>query len=1230
MRLQGQAQLGYFPTPPSQIKLIATWLRMATPTSVGASLTRFLDPCAGQGEALADLAGRLGKGIQMGIELSPQRAEKAGQVLGEVLPTGFENALLTEETFSLILLNPPYDGESMTGGGQRMEYTFLTPSTRLLVRGGVLVYILPETRLSPEIAKHLAGWYADLRCLRFTPGEFEVYKQVVIFGTRRQVYKQPSQAEIDPLLAWSKGTQIVQSVEQSLFAGLDQSLTMHLPVLHAGQGEYVIPASPLRGPKGKAFSFKYMPVSEDDYLRAAAACITSLENTPAWQALIPETEPLAITPVITPKLGHVSMQVSGGLLGTNPVTDPAGRPLLIKGGTEKYTVRVDDDREEVLDDFDPSDPEKRKKLFRVKLEERSRPVLYTLDESGELTFINDPQAISDMLRQHVAELAHRLEQRNVPRYNMQPESWEWQVMRPLSQGRYLPGRRETGLTNPQKHFAIALGRFLLADRSGFMNGEMGLGKTTISLAVVEYLQAALERKGSRKSAYPALVIGPGIVTGDEKWPKEIREVIPGATSRVIDATVRPVPKPARISDWTKVMGLVLEESRFEGWSGKQVLAEIITCGQAQVKPLADRQVAALRQTLKTAERQPPRRRKGAKAANLLDTRIGGFLWLGAGEFPYDPNHECEITRRYSLAQFIREYQTGLLPEKSFAILSYETAKLGAGRVPAMGRKRILVLKKEGERVVKEVCTCPQCGAIVSTEFDDAGQPVIYKAITPGKKAEQFIGTHRRTCQAPTPKWAWNPETQEHEWQVVDADGRTLVCGAPLYQETGIRREAAAHYVQRKARNFFPVLLVDEIHESKAKGTGNGWALSVLSGCSPFVLGLTGTLFSGYATSIFWLMHRLSSLVRAQFGFHEERRWAKQFGLLRHTFYVSRPEDVLEDGSYTGPRYMNRVDEKPGILPAIIRYGLPKIVFASLQDVGLPLPPYQEEMVWLQMSPAMQAQYDEWADGSFFESPPSESLYAWAMEEMKEGTLGALSVWLNAALNRPNAMFRDETVLFNRRVAGKGKYAIRREEEIMHLPAVERTAPKDLWLAERCLAERREGRKSLVFVRQTGKRDIQPHLVEILKEYGLRVGVLSPLISPRSRVARIQRHAPAIDILLTKARLVKVGLNLRMFATGVFYEFEWSLAILWQAMRRVYRPGAPLPVRILFPAYENTLEERALSLIGQKMKAASLFYGDEVASALTEEDESDFLNELVRSVQQKEKLVTLPTPKGGGF
>lgn len=46
MRLQGQAQLGYFPTPPSQLELIATWLRLeAAPPGV---TTRLLDPCAGR------------------------------------------------------------------------------------------------------------------------------------------------------------------------------------------------------------------------------------------------------------------------------------------------------------------------------------------------------------------------------------------------------------------------------------------------------------------------------------------------------------------------------------------------------------------------------------------------------------------------------------------------------------------------------------------------------------------------------------------------------------------------------------------------------------------------------------------------------------------------------------------------------------------------------------------------------------------------------------------------------------------------------------------------------------------------------------------------------------------------------------------------------------------------------------------------------------------------------
>lgn len=41
-------------------------------------------------------------------------------------------------------------------------------------------------------------------------------------------------------------------------------------------------------------------------------------------------------------------------------------------------------------------------------------------------------------------------------------------------------------------------------------------------------------------------------------------------------------------------------------------------------------------------------------------------------------------------------------------------------------------------------------------------------------------------------------------------------------------------------------------------------------------------------------------------------------------------------------------------------------------------------------------------------------------------------------------------------------------------------------------------------------------------------------------------------------------------TAIFYETEWSLYVLWQAMRRVYRPGAPLPVELYFPVYAGTM------------------------------------------------------------
>ncbi len=175
-------------------------------------------------------------------------------------------------------------------------------------------------------------------------------------------------------------------------------------------------------------------------------------------------------------------------------------------------------------------------------------------------------------------MAEIVQARNVPQYDMKPAPWEWAVFDLLSKGRKLPGRSETGLTDFQRHLSIALGRLCLKHGTGFINAEMGSGKTTCGIAIAEYLRVSDARRGKAcpehgrraQTAYPALVVGPGIVTGAENWPKEIVEVTPGAAGRVVVVGAKPLATAVVLLsppvlhgllngsiDWIAAFGLIL-------------------------------------------------------------------------------------------------------------------------------------------------------------------------------------------------------------------------------------------------------------------------------------------------------------------------------------------------------------------------------------------------------------------------------------------------------------------------------------------------------------------------------------------------------------------------------------------------------------------------------------------------------------------------------------------------
>lgn len=172
MRLAGQAQLGYYPTPDRVRDLVASYL--AIPDGVVA-----LDPSCGGGDALAALAPH---GRTYGVELDEHRAAVAQDTLTTVVQAGFEETLISPSSFGLILLNPPYDQDAATG--RRAEAAFLDRALPLLAPDGVLVFVIPEPQLST--CWHLLDVHHVTvdGVWRFPQPEYDRFGQAVLVGHR--------------------------------------------------------------------------------------------------------------------------------------------------------------------------------------------------------------------------------------------------------------------------------------------------------------------------------------------------------------------------------------------------------------------------------------------------------------------------------------------------------------------------------------------------------------------------------------------------------------------------------------------------------------------------------------------------------------------------------------------------------------------------------------------------------------------------------------------------------------------------------------------------------------------------------------------------------------------------------------------------------------------------------------------------------------------------------------
>lgn len=435
------------------------------------------------------------------------------------------------------------------------------------------------------------------------------------------------------------------------------------------------------------------------------------------------------------------------------------------------------------------------------------------------------------------------------------------------------------------------------------------------------------------------------------------------------------------------------------------------------------------------------------------------------------------------------------------------------------------------------------------------------------------------------------------------------CHEPLYaaDNDGIRRYAKAEFIKKHLRNFFNLCVIDELHELKGGTTAQGQALADIAAVSEQTLALTGTLMGGFSTNLFYIFWRLMprKMKEKMQAFRSPMSFAEAYGIVQRA-YIHKESDeyTLESiGRSRGTRTV--VSEKPGISPLMLTdFLLEHTVFQRLSDVADALPPYDEKVVEVGMSPDQEVAYKEFE----FEL---RSKVKKALAKKDRSLLGAL---VNSLLAYPDGARRGEVVLHPRT----------RELVAEGPPIDERILPKEEQLLNILLSETSEGRRCLVYLEHTGTRDLIPDLMTRMTERGLKPFALrSTTVETEKREEWVKSKLETGDynVMIANPNLVKTGLDLLEFPTIIFFQTGYSIFTLRQASRRSWRIGQENSVRVYYLSYAETMQAIALSLIATKMETALAVEGDLSDKGLTAlaEGANSMIIEMARALTGEQKV-----------
>jgi tRNA1(Val) A37 N6-methylase TrmN6 len=313
MRIAGRMKMGYYPTPGRVVDYIRSFLSFSP-----APFTA-LDPCCGEGLALEQLITGT-RAVTYGVELDQHRAGEAESRIQNVLKCGIEETRIAHQSCSLLFLNPPYDEATLEEEAgtktERREKAFLRMTAPYLVPGGVLIYIVPQRRVTRDVARLLASRFEQIKVFRFPDPEYADFKQVVVMGVRKTG----------------------NSLDEALALNLQNVLSQVLePLSETVAGQYPVP------PSGPLNLFRSTLIDPEELEKQMA-------QSPLWRrfyAMTTKNELQVPRPPLPLHSGHLGLLLAAGKL--DGVIGEGDDRHVVKGKVSKVVSKVEEYKGDVLE-----------------------------------------------------------------------------------------------------------------------------------------------------------------------------------------------------------------------------------------------------------------------------------------------------------------------------------------------------------------------------------------------------------------------------------------------------------------------------------------------------------------------------------------------------------------------------------------------------------------------------------------------------------------------------------------------------------------------------------------------------------------------------------------------------------------------------------------------------------------------------------------------------------------